>query len=164
MTQPHHRRIAASLAALVLVTGLASGCTAEAWRYDIPPGAGVVEDAGPIKARSILLLADAEGKGLLMGSLFTDDPVELVGVAVAAQQPDGSYAEPVTVDISGEVGVQEPLEFGGTESVIDGANLHKGLLATVLMQFSDGTTMTVEPVVVSSEENSYAESWDAAFA
>ncbi len=162
MTQRHHRRIGASLAALVFITGLASGCTAGDWRYDIPPAAGVVEDAGPIKARNILLLADAEGKGLLMGSLFADERVELIGAAVAAQQPDGSYAEPVTVDISGDVGVQEPLEFGGTDSVVEGANLQRGLLATVLLQFSDGTSMTIEPVVVSSDEDSYAESWDAA--
>ncbi len=162
MTQPHRRRIGASLAALVLVTGLASGCTAGDWRYDIPPAAGVVEDAGPVKARNIMVLADDEGRGLLLGSLFTNKPVSLEGVAVAGEQMDGSYAEPVAVAMTGEIGIQEALRFGGQDSIIEGAKLEAGMLAAVQLQFSDGTSMTVETPVVSSEDPAYAATWDEA--
>ena len=162
MTQPYRRRVGASLAALVLVTGLASGCTAGDWRYDIPPAAGVVEDAGPVKARNIMLLADEEGKGLLLGSLFTSEPVELQGVAVASEQADGSYSEPVEVAVTGKIGIQEALDFGGTDSIVEGTELRAGMLAAVLLQFSDGTSMTMETPIVSSENPAYTATWDAA--
>jgi len=162
MTQSHRHRIGASLAALVIVTGLASGCTAGDWRYDVTPAAGVVEDAGPVKARNIMLLADDEGRGLLLGSLFTSEPVELEGVAVAGEQTDGSYVEPVDVSVTGELGTQEAFRFGGEDSIVEGAELRPGMLAAVLMQFSDGTSMTVETPVVSSEDPAYAQTWDEA--
>ena len=162
MTQPHRRRLGASLAALVLVTGLASGCTAGDWRYDIPPAAGVVEDAGPVKARNIMLLANGEGQGLILGSLFTNEPVELEGVAVAGEQSDGSYAEPVDVAVTGKLGIQQAFDFGGEDSIVEGAQLNPGMLAAVLLKFSDGTSMTLETPVVSSEDPDYATTWDDA--
>ena len=162
MTQPHRRRLGASLAALVLVTGLATGCTAGDWRYEIPPAAGVVKDAGPVKARNIMLLADDEGNGLLLGSLFTNQPVELEGVAVAGEQPDGSYADPVDVSVTGKIGIQEALDFGSADSIVEGAELNPGMLAAVLLRFSDGTSMTLETPVVSSEDPSYTAAWDEA--
>ena len=162
MTQPHRRRLGASIAALVLVTGLASGCTAGDWRYDIPPAAGVVEDAGPVKARNVMLVADEDGQGLLLGSLFTNEPVELEGAAVAGEQPDGSYADPVDVDVTGKIGIQQAFVFGGEDSVVEGAELTPGMLAAVLLRFSDGTSMTLETPVVSSEDPSYATAWDDA--
>lgn len=162
MTMPHRRRIGSSLAALVLVTGLASGCTAGDWRYDAPPAAGVLQDAGPVKARNVMMLADSEGKGLLMGSLFADEQVELVGAAVAGERPDGSFGEPVSLAITGTIGVEEAFVLGGKDSVVAGAELQPGLLAAVQLNFSDGTSMTVQTPVVSSEDPSYADTWDEA--
>ncbi len=162
MTMPHRRRIGSCLAALVLVTGLASGCTAGDWHYDIPSAAGVLADAGPVKARNVMLLADNEGKGLLMGSLFTSEQVELVTVAVAAERSDGSFGEPVGVDVAGNIGVEEMLMLGGQDSIVEGADLQPGMLAAVLLNFSDGTSMSLETPVVSSEDPSYTAAWDEA--
>lgn len=162
MTMPHRRRIGTSLAALILVTGLATGCTAGDWRYDITPAAGVVEDSGVVKARNIMLLADNAGKGLILGSLFTSEDVELVGVAVAGEQTDGSYSPPVTVELSGDIAVNEALVLGGEDSIVEGADLKPGMLAAVAMKFSDGTGLQFETVVVSSEDPSYSDAWDTA--
>ena len=162
MTQPRLRRIGASLAALVIVGGLASGCPAGDWRYDIPPAAGVVEDAGPVKARNIMVLADSDGTGLLLGSLFSSEPVELEGAVVAAQQQDGSYADPVEVDVNGTIGVGDALDFGGTDSIVEGADLVAGMLAEISLQFSDGTSLTVETPVASAQDRAYADAWAAA--
>lgn len=160
MTLP--RRICTSLVALLSVTGLASGCTAGDWRYDVTPAAGVVQDAGPVKARNIMLVADSEGKGLLLGFLFSSEQVELVGAAVAGQQVDGDYGQPVIVDVTGQIGVEEPLELGGEDSIVEGADLEPGLLAAVLLEFSDGTSMTVETPVVSADEPTYTDAWQDA--
>ncbi len=162
MTQLHRRRLGASLAALVVVTGLASGCTTGGWRYDVPPAAGVVEDAGPVKARNIMLVADDEGRGVMLGFLFSDEPVELVGAVVAGQQVDGEYGQPVAVDVSGEINAREPLELGGAESIVEGADLEAGLLAGVVLEFSDGTTLSVETPVVSADEPAYTAAWEQA--
>ncbi|MGO1384161.1 MAG: hypothetical protein ACTHWA_05590 [Arachnia sp.] len=163
MTQPHrHHRFGASFAALMLVTGLASGCTAGDWRYEVTPAMGVVQDAGPVKARNIMLLADESGKGLLMGSLFASEAVELQGVAVAGEQTDGSYAEAVNVEVTGELGTQEAFRFGGQDSIVEGTELRAGMLATVLMQFSDGTTLTLNTPVVSSDDPAYQAAWEQA--
>ncbi len=161
MTQPHRRFAVVSLAAMVSVVGLAS-CTSGEWRYDVPPAAGVVQDEGPVKARNVLVLANDDGQGLLTGSLFANQPVELEGAAVAGQQQDGTYADVVSVPLTGEIGVREPLELGGEDAIVEGADLQAGLLAAVVLQFSDGTSMTMETVVVSSDDPAHAALWDAA--
>ncbi|MDO5737088.1 MAG: hypothetical protein Q4P15_11500 [Propionibacteriaceae bacterium] len=162
MIMPTRRRFGTTIAALALVVGLASGCTAGDWRYDAPPAAGVQQDAGPLKARNVMVLADGEGEGLLLGSVFTTQAVELTEVGVAAEQQDGSFAEPVLVKAEGDVPVNGSLLFGGKESRIEGADLQEGLLANVFMRFSDGTTMEVEAPVMSSTHSDYAEAWDKA--
>ncbi len=159
MTMPNRRRIGTSLAALALVVGLASGCTAGDWRYDSPPAAGVQQDAGPVKVRNLMVLADSEGEGLLLGSIFSTEQVELSQVGVAGQQPDGSYGQPVPLEISGDVPVQSSLMLGDGDSRIEGAELVEGRTAMVIMRFSDGTTSTLEAPVLSSEHPDYLEAW-----
>lgn len=156
---PIRRRVGTSLAALALVVGLASGCTAGDWRYDSPPAAGVQTDAGPIKVRNLMVLADTEGEGLLLGSIFTTRGVTLMAVAVSAEEDGGTFAEPVPVDLTGDVSVNDGLQLGGKDSLVEGAKLREGLLARVMMQFSDGTTAAVEAPVVSSEHADYKEAW-----
>ncbi len=162
MTMPIRRRVGTAIAALVLVTGFASGCTAGDWRYDAPPAAGVQQDVGPLKARNIMVLANAEGEGLLLGSVFTTQPVELTRVAVAAEQTDGSFADPVNIAVSGDVPKNGGLVFGSKESLVEGADLQEGLLANVYLEFSDGNTMMVEAPVLSSMHEDYAATWDKA--
>ena len=141
---PIRRRIGTSLAALALVVGLASGCTAGDWRYDSPPAAGVQMDAGPLKVRNLMVLADSEGEGLLLGSIFTTREVALTAVKV---------------DLTGDVSVNDGLTLGGKDSLVEGAKLQEGLLARVVMQFSDGTTAALEAPVVSSEHADYKQAW-----
>ena len=159
MTMPIRRRIGTSLAALALVVGLASGCTAGDWRYESPPAAGVQADAGPLKVRNLMVLADTDGEGLLLGSIFTTQPVTLTAVAVSAEQAGGTFADPVPVDLTAEVSVNDGLRLGGKDSLVEGAKLQEGLLARVLMQFSDGTTAAVEAPVTSSEHADYKDAW-----
>lgn len=156
------RRTGTALAALALVVGLASGCTAGDWDYDSPPAAGVQQDDGPIKVRNLMLLADGEGEGLLLGSIFSTEPLELVQVGVAGEQPDGSFGQPVEVPLSGDVPVQGSLMLGDSNSRVEGADLREGLTAMVIMRFSDGTTSTMEAPVLSAEHSDYTQAWDKA--
>ena len=162
MIMPTRRRLSISLAALALVAGLASGCTAGDWRYDSPPAAGVQQDSGTVKARNIMVLADEQGDGLVLGSVFTTEPLDLTQVAVAAEQEDGSFGDPVAVAVTGSVPVNQGLALGAKESRVEGAGLQEGLLADVFMEFSDGTTMTVKAPVLSSTHADYAQAWEKA--
>ncbi len=159
MTMPTRRRIGTSLAALALVVGLASGCTVGDWRYDSPPAAGVQADVGPVKVRNLMVLADSSGEGLLLGSIFTTQELELTDVAISAEQEGGTFADPVPVDLTGDVSVNDGLQLGGKDSLVEGAKLQEGLLARVMMQFSDGTTAAVEAPVISSEHADYKDAW-----
>ncbi len=109
--------------------------------------------------RNITVVADSDGKGLLLGFLFASEQVDLVGAAVAGQQESGDYGLPVVVEVSGEVGVQEPLELGGESSFVEGADLQPGLLAAVVLEFSDGTTISVETPVIDVDEARYTVAW-----
>lgn len=162
MTLPIRRRVGTSIAALALVIGLASGCTAGDWRYDAPPAAGVQQDAGPVKARNIMILTDGEGEGLLLGSVFTTQPLELSQVAVSAEQEDGSFGEPVPVAVSGKVPVESGLMLGDKDSLVEGADLDPSRLVNVFLSFSDGTTMMLEAPVMSAEHQDYEAAWDKA--
>lgn len=159
MTMPIRRRVSACLAAMALVVGLSSGCTAADWRYEAPPAAGVQADAGSVKVRNLMLLADANGDGLLLGSVFASEPVELTVMGLAAEQPDGSFSDPVAVDLAGEVPLQGGLMFGGAESRLEGAELTEGLLARVIMQFSDGSSVDIKAPVLSSTHPDYESAW-----
>lgn len=162
MTMPFRRRIGASFAALALVVGLASGCTSGEWRYDAAPAAGVQQDAGPVKVRNLMVLADGEGEGLLLGSVFTTQPLELSQVAVSAKQEDGSSAEPAAVRVTGAVPVESGLKLGGKDSLIEGAGLDTNQLANVSLAFSDGTTMMMDVPVMAAEHPDYKAAWDDA--
>lgn len=160
MTLSIRRRVGASIAAMALIVGLSSGCTSGDWRYDAPPAAGVQTDAGSLKVRNLMLLADSKGDGLLLGSVFTAEPVELTMVALAAEQPDGTFSEPVVTGLAGDVPVEGGLMFGDADSRVQGAQLTEGLLARVIMQFSDGTSVDIAAPVMSSEHPDYKTTWD----
>ncbi|RMB62059.1 hypothetical protein [Tessaracoccus antarcticus] len=160
MTLPIRRRVGTCLAALALVVGLSTGCTAGDWRYEAPPAAGVQADAGPVKVRNLMVLADAEGQGLLLGSIFTTEAVKLTAVGVSAEQQDGTFGAPTPVALTGDVPINGGLVLGGDDSRVEKAGLQEGLLAKVMMQFSDGTTAAVEAPVLSSDNADYKAAWD----
>lgn len=162
MTMPIRRRIGTSIAALALVVGLASGCTAGDWRYDAPPAAGVQQDAGPVKVRNLMVLTDGAGQGLLLGSVFTSEPLDLTQVALSAEQADGSFGPPVPLQISGKVPVESGLMLGEKDSSVEGTDLDPSRLVNVLLVFSNGTTMMLEAPVMSAEHPDYEAAWDKA--
>ena len=94
-----------------------------------------------------------------LGSIFTTREVALTAVAVSAEQDGGTFADPVKVDLTGDVSVNDGLTLGGKDSLVEGAKLQEGLLARVVMQFSDGTTAALEAPVVSSEHADYKQAW-----
>ncbi len=142
--------------------GLASGCTAGDWRYESPPAAGVQTDEGTVKVRNLMVLADSEGEGLLLGSVFSTQPLDLSMVSVAGEQSDGTFAEPVAIDLSAAVPVNGSLILGDSSSRVEGADLLEGRVAKVMMQFSDGTTATIDAPVMSSTHPDYEEAWEKA--
>ncbi|MEO7588605.1 MAG: hypothetical protein ABIS84_11330 [Arachnia sp.] len=166
MTLPIRRRVGTAIAALAmaLLVGLSAGCTSGGWDYKAVTAAGVQADAGPVMVRNLMLLADSKGEGLLLGSVFTTQPVKLTALTVSAEQQDGSFSEPVTVDVKGDILVTDGLKLGGKDSRIKGAKLREGLLSRVTMQFSDGTTAAVEAPVLSSDNADYKAAWDKAAA
>lgn len=159
MTMPFRRRVGTTIAALALVVGVASGCTAGDWRPESPPAAGVQQDAGSVKVRNLMVLTDDEDQGLLLGSVFTTEPVEITRVAVSAEQSDGTFGEPVPVGISADVPVESGLMLGDDDSRVEGAALEAGLLAQVSFAFSDGTTMTMQTPVLAAEHDDYQLAW-----
>lgn len=162
MTLPFRRRVGALLVA-ALAVGLSSACTEGEWRPDAPPAAGVQQDEGPVKVRNLMLITGDEDKGLLLGSVFSAEPVEITELAVAAEQQDGTFGSPVQVDVGGEVPVESGLMLGGDDSRIEDIALQPGLLATVYMAFSDGTTVMLEAPVMSADHFDYQQVWDAAW-
>lgn len=162
MTPTRRRRIGTWLAALTLTTVLASGCTASAWRYDAPSGAGVQTDAGPVKARNILVVANDEGTGVLLGSLAASSAVELTAARITAEPTGETKPAPVDLSVTGKIPAGGVLNLESEKVVAKDAGLVPGQLAQVALLFNDGTQITVTTPVMSAEHDDYAQAFKGA--
>lgn len=161
MTAPFRRLAAAVLGALAVLT-FTVGCTAGSWDYDVPPAAGIQLDDGDVKVRNLLVVADEAGSGLLLGSIFSTNPSEVTGVAIAAEQADGSYTDAVTLKVSEKLTPNQPLQLEGATFLVKDANLQQGLLAKVAIQLGGEQVITAEVPVIAASHADFAASWQEA--
>ncbi|MCC2591974.1 hypothetical protein LKO27_00825 [Tessaracoccus sp. OS52] len=153
-----NRRVRTWLAAAALAAVLTTGCTAGDWRYDAPPAAGVQADAGPVKARNFLVVADESGQAAVLGTIVASEDVTLTGVAVAAEDENGERGEPVMLDLGGEeIRRNGVLKLDAGNATVEGAELLPGRLAHVALQFEDGTQLVLQTPVMSAEHADYDE-------
>ena len=151
-------RFAATAAAAVATLVLATGCTATGWESSAPSGDGVNADSGNYQARNILVVADEEGNGVVLGSLFTSAAdASLKQAAIAAHLSDGTDGEVTEVaDAEGDIPRPQGLKLAG---VAEGADLEAGTTAKVAFQFADGATIAVDAPVYSSDNAAYADAF-----
>ena len=149
------RRIRVSFAALAVVVALASGCTSLDWNPDSPPAAGVQAQQGPVKARNILLVADASGNGVLLGSVVASEAVGLKEVSVQAEDADGARGAAVTLGVTTRIPRGGAFQFDTANATVDNAGLLPGRLAYVTLQFDDGTQLVLDAPVMSSDSPDY---------
>lgn len=145
------RRIRVWFAALAVVAGLTTGCTSLDWNPDSPPAAGVQAQEGGLKARNILLVADADGNGALLGSVVTSQAVELTQVSVQAETADGNRGDAVALPVTARIPRDGAFQFDAANASVKGADLLPGRLAYVALQFSDGTQLVLDAPVMSAD-------------
>lgn len=159
MTKPM-RRIAAIVATAAMSVAL-SACTQGHWVYSAPPAAGVQADDGGVKLRNFLIIADTEGKGMLLGAVATRDAdIAVEGFTVTPGLDDGSYGKPVTVDFSEEVRKGATIYIDGETTQFSSPDLTPGMLADVDVTFADGTVVKLDVPVMPSDHPDYQEWWD----
>lgn len=145
------RRIRVWFAALAVVAGLTTGCTSLDWNPDTPPAAGVQAQGGPVKARNILLVADSDGNGALLGSVVTTQAVDLAQVSVQPETAEGTRGDAVPLTVTARIPRDGAFQFDATNARVKGADLLPGRLAYVSLQFSDGTQLQLDAPVMSAD-------------
>ena len=108
-------------------------------------------DAGPIKARNFLVVADESGDGVLLGTIVASEETTLEGIAVAAEDESGQRGEPMMLDVSGDIPRGGVLKLDAENAAVEGADLIPGRLAHIALQFSDGTQLVLQAPVMSAE-------------
>lgn len=163
MTAPRTRRIAMMAAAAALTVAASVGCTAGDWRYEAPPAAGVQADAADAKVRNLMIVTDADGQAIVLGSVATTDPVELADLTVWAQDDSGVPGEPHSIDVSAEIPRDGIFKFEGEATQFENTELLLGRLAEVRVGFGDGRAVTLEAPIYSSEHPDFAEEWSLVY-
>lgn len=150
------RRIRTLLAATALTAVLATGCTAGDWRYDSPPAAGTQADAGPVKARNLVLVTDGS-QATLLGTLSTFEAVSLQGAVVTPEDADGGRGQSIAVAVTADIPRDGTLKLDASNTTLEGAPLLPGRLAEVSLQFDGGLGMTLDVPVFSTEHEDFAD-------
>ena len=153
------RRVAAVVATLALTVTM-SACTQGPWVYDSPPAAGVQADDGGLKLRNFLVVADAEGEGILLGGIASrDEPTQVTGVTVAAEAKDGSFGQPQQIALNEQIHKGATIYLLGDTTKFSDPGLELGLLADVTVNFSTGQSVSLEVPVMSSEHPDFAKAF-----
>lgn len=155
-------RTTALLAATALATFLATGCTAGQWEHDAPPAAGVQQEQDRIKARNVLIIADDQGKAVLEGTIAADRAFALTTAGFAAERPDGTWGEATSLPFTGEAAKGKSLALGGPAFAFQSPDLSPGRLASVGLNFDDGTQLTLDVPVYAATHPDFAEAWTKA--
>lgn len=155
------RRIRTLLAAVAVTTVLAAGCTAGDWSYNSPPAAGTQSDAGPVKARNLVLVTNDAGEAVLIGSLAASETVALQGGVITPETEDGGRGQSTALVTTGEIPRDGVLQLDASNAMIEGAQLLPGRLAEVQLQFDDGTQLALDVPVFSTEHEDFANVFEA---
>lgn len=159
MTKPM-RRTAAIVAAAAMSVVL-SACTQGHWVYDAPPAAGVQADDGGVKLRGFVVIADPTGEAMLVGAVATrDEPIEVTGFQVTPQLEDQTFGEPQVLEFNESVKKGRTIYVDGDDTRFTNPDLHAGLLARVDVAFGNGSNMSLEVPVMSSEHDDFAQWWN----
>ena len=149
----------------VAVVGTLSACTTAGWVPEAPPAAGVQTDAGGLKLRNFLVIADGEGAAMITGGIASRDAAtEVVGLGVAPETTDNTFGDQQAIRINEEIGQGQTITLDGTETRFEDDALQLGRLALVSVAFSDGQIVSLEVPVLSSDHPDFAEAWAAAHA
>jgi hypothetical protein len=146
------RSIAVAGAALLLPLTVSAGCSASFGAQTQQPyqaADGVNADSGPIAARNILVIADAQGKGVLNAVLVnngtTDD--RLASVAVDRSVQGVAVAGPQQQPLP--AGEAVPLGTRGKAITITGAK--PGQLVKLTLSFASAGPITASIPVISQD-------------
>lgn len=151
------RRIRTLLAAAALTAVLATGCTAGDWSYDSPPAVGTQADAGPVKARNLVLVTDEAGQAVLLGTITASENVTLQGGVVTPEDANGGNSESVALVVAGEIPRDGALKLDASNAMVEGADLLPGRLANLTLRFEGGTELTLDVPVYSTEHADFAD-------
>lgn len=121
------------------------------------PAEGVNTTTGPVLVRNLLVVADANGRGVVSASLLTYGDDTLTGVAGTPQKADGTAGSPLVASSSGL-----PLTLASNRLVVltdppqrlavTSPDLKPGLLAEVTLTFAKaGPVKMMAPVLSVTE-------------
>ena len=149
------RSIGATAAALLLALSVTAGCAASFGAQTQQPyqaAEGANADTGPIAARNLLIVADAEGKGVLWGTLVnngtTDDRLAAVTVdpSVEGVKTGGSQELPLPA------GQAVPLGTRGKAITVTGAK--PGRMIKLTLSFGEAAPITAQIPVLAEDHYS----------
>ncbi|GAB3818649.1 hypothetical protein GCM10028820_21350 [Tessaracoccus terricola] len=155
------RRIRTVLAAVAMTAVLATGCTAGDWHYESPPAAGTQADAGPVKARNFVIVTDESGAAVLLGTISTFEAIALQGGTVTPQDEQGGRGESTALTVTADLPRDGALQLDASNAMLEGVAAVPGRLAEVALQFDDGTSLTLDVPVFSTEHPDFANALQA---
>lgn len=156
------RRTAAIIAAAALALSL-SACTRGGWIPDSPPAAGTQSDEDGFKLRNMVVVANEEGKAILLGGIHSrDEAADVTGITVAAEVAPETWGSAVDLGFSASISRGNSVYLDGAETSFTNPELQLGRLAQVRVTFAEGTEMVLESVVMSSEHEDFAEAFNNA--
>jgi hypothetical protein len=153
-------RAARALAALLLsfpVVGLVAGCGMNAQLLKpYTPGDGTNSDVGgengTLKVRNLVVISRAKGEGIVSATIVSNAADRLTGATVAPQTLEGTTGAPVPVTLAAPVQLGEGSLVVLTNQqpliTVRAPDLEAGSSATVVMQFAEAGTVTLNCPVV----------------
>lgn len=142
---------------------LLTGCTASGWEPEAPPAAGTQTQLPTLeKVRNVMFVVDGSGDGVLLGSITSVEPSEVVGISYAAEQPDGSFGSESAIDFSTQIDRHGSVKLEGPELAVNGSELTPGRLASVTFQFGGNSQLSLQVPVYDAQHADFQEAWSAA--
>lgn len=157
MTKPMRRPVIAAAAALALSL---SGCVASAWQYDSPPAAGTQVDVNGLKLRNFLIIADGQGKAMLVGAITARDEADsVVAMAYAPEGADGSFGKGTELKFTQDIRKGQTVYIDGANTQFTEDALEVGRMAKLQVLFSSGSVAELQVPVMSSEHKDFEQTW-----
>lgn len=155
------RRGARMLVAGVGTALLLAGCGFDAQTLQpYTPAHGVNATAGPVKVRNLLVVSDAQGKGIVSASLVSPDADRLTAVSGTPIKADGTTGSPLQVSSTTQVALQPNQLVVLTEPQpviqVSSPDLTPGLTVNLTLRFSSGVETTLIAPVASFTDPIYA--------
>ncbi len=149
------RSIGATAAALLLALSVTAGCSASFGAQTQQPyqaAEGANGDSGPIGARNVLVVADAEGKGVLNGVLVNDGTTDdrLASVTVDPSVEGVEVGGPQELPLP--AGQAVPFGTRGKAITVTGAK--PGRMVKLTLSFGEAGPITLQVPVLTQDHYS----------